>query len=624
MADKNQKSTSDNFDKEFSLNQKSKNTPRGKLPSWIMILAGAAMITGVVLAKPPANHPAENGTKTSVTIQTEPTVVDETVSFGEVNDQKADPSEVEAFFGGQSEHPASIVYAANNQAYNMNLEPLRVDSNGYIIPSDNEMSDAAVYWIDKIPYAVRLAPSGSVDMGNLSVEGESVYSLGEQDYSVRLTPLSEDEAKTLSQNENSGVIRLGEQAYQLIMEPKGPGAQAVTDAVPGEPAEQKTVNAEDNRDETAANANTGTSENGSTEDVKPAVAWLNDKPYSVTVSPWQGSADNTGSGNTPGAAQPGGYSSDSSVPVLSVTVLDEEKPSAEQPKTVVFDVEGTKYEAVITKLNDPDLAREQTADPIVWIDTTPLEISLDPVNKETQDEDSFDVILNSVSDEKLPKLLEERYGDNAAEYLPKVEDTPETIVSPEPEQETPQEETQPDENWFVGMFHNIFGSNPTETPVPQVTVVAVTPTAVPVRPTQTPIVVRVEPTEIVQEPVRLDAVSPETGIDTGKSLEDDLNDPALWDDGEMDASPTPASETAAQPAETAPEGSDDQQISTGNDPAEATAVPTAVRLVATVVTENEELPHTGMAESWNIPSMLALLAGLLLLIIGIRRLRSRE
>ena len=30
----------------------------------------------------------------------------------------------------------------------------------------------------------------------------------------------------------------------------------------------------------------------------------------------------------------------------------------------------------------------------------------------------------------------------------------------------------------------------------------------------------------------------------------------------------------------------------------------------------EELPHTGMAESWNIPSMAALLFGLLLVIIG--------
>ena len=40
--------------------------------------------------------------------------------------------------------------------------------------------------------------------------------------------------------------------------------------------------------------------------------------------------------------------------------------------------------------------------------------------------------------------------------------------------------------------------------------------------------------------------------------------------------------------------------------------------------EPKELPHTGGLEGWNIPSLLIMLAGLLLVIIGVRRLRTKE
>ena len=59
----------DNFDKEFSLNQTRKKTAaRGKLPSWLMILAGVAVIGGVVAARQPALRQTDSGTRTTVSM----------------------------------------------------------------------------------------------------------------------------------------------------------------------------------------------------------------------------------------------------------------------------------------------------------------------------------------------------------------------------------------------------------------------------------------------------------------------------------------------------------------------------------------------------------------------------
>lgn len=630
MADNNQKQTFDNFDKEFSVNQKTKKAPRGKLPSWIMILAGAAMITGVVVAKQPAVRQTDNGPKTSVNIQPTATAAAETAGFSEINDLKAGPDELEAFFGVQNGSASSEVRAANQQSYNMDFQPLSVDSNGYIIPSQKADSEAAVYWIDDKPYAVTLAPVVSDDG---TAESGSVYHVGDRDYIVRLAPLSDKEAAELSKEENSGVIRVGGQAYRLILEPAAPEETAETAGITADAPVQESETAANIPAETvtAETADDNDSEIGSEE--KPAVAWMNEKPYSVTLNPWQPGSDNESNAEDTEKPSAGNHSSDASVPVLSVTVLDEDKSSPAPVKSVVFEIDGKKYEAEIKEIDEAGLTPEQTADPIVWADTTPLVISLAPVNNvespQETGEDTFDVILNAVPEEKLPELLTERFGEAAADYLPQPENTPEPVITPEPEQEPePQQEgsNTNDENWFVGMFHNIFGGSPTETPVPQVTVVAVTPTAVPVRPTQTPIVVRVEPTAAVQGPVRLDGISSKPEQESGKSLEDDLNDPALWDDSEDGTNAAGNTEPGVQRQEMTATAEPGQNDSTGSgqDTAPAAVSTTAVRLEATIVPEDEELPHTGMAESWNIPSMLALLAGLLLLIIGIRRLRTRE
>ena len=60
MTDK--KPAADNFDKEFSLNSKKKPAVRGKVPSWIMILAGVAVMAAVVIVKQPFVRPSDRGT----------------------------------------------------------------------------------------------------------------------------------------------------------------------------------------------------------------------------------------------------------------------------------------------------------------------------------------------------------------------------------------------------------------------------------------------------------------------------------------------------------------------------------------------------------------------------------
>ena len=100
MTDK--KPGADNFDKEFRLNSDKKAAVRGKIPSWIMILAGIAVIAAVVIVKQPFVRPSESGTKASLTVPgAGGTVTGQTAGFNGMNDQQADSSELEARFGEQ-------------------------------------------------------------------------------------------------------------------------------------------------------------------------------------------------------------------------------------------------------------------------------------------------------------------------------------------------------------------------------------------------------------------------------------------------------------------------------------------------------------------------------------------
>ena len=106
----------DNFDKEFSLNQNRKKTSaRGKLPSWLMILAGVAVIGGVVAARQPALRQTDTGTRTTVSMPAGQMVSGENLIYNAVNDEKVNPSELEARFLSQGD-----------QALSQNTEPAEV------------------------------------------------------------------------------------------------------------------------------------------------------------------------------------------------------------------------------------------------------------------------------------------------------------------------------------------------------------------------------------------------------------------------------------------------------------------------------------------------------------------
>ena len=79
----------DNFDKEFSLNQNRKKTSaRGKLTSWLMILAGVAVIGGVVAARQPVLRQTDAGTRTTVSMPAGQMVAGEHLVYNAVNDEQ--------------------------------------------------------------------------------------------------------------------------------------------------------------------------------------------------------------------------------------------------------------------------------------------------------------------------------------------------------------------------------------------------------------------------------------------------------------------------------------------------------------------------------------------------------
>ena len=241
--------------------------------------------------------------------------------------------------------------------------------------------------------------------------------------------------------------------------------------------------------------------------------------------------------------------------------------------------------------------------------------------------------MESVPEEELPYLYETHFGKSYysneksagadAEGLGSAEGSGGTEEMPEGEPENG--------NWFVNVFHNIFGGDPTSTPTPQVTLIAVEPTKVAKGPTATPIVVRMAPTSTPRGSMRLDE-----GDDSGSgssdkkaavSNENNTVDPVFR--------PKDGNETGSSQQSGVAKGSGDEPMTTvyptSSTNRSSVSVPVTVventpepaRNPGQTAAEptQEELPHTGMAESWNIPSMIALLFGLLLVIIGVRRLR---
>ena len=524
----------DNFDKEFSLNQTRKKTSaRGKLPSWLMILAGVAVIGGVVAARQPALRQTDTGTRTTVSMPAGQMVSGENLIYNAVNDEQVSSSELEARFLSQGDQALS-----QNTALTDVIEPTPTSVENMLL----------------------LAPAQPAPAETMSDTAKQSAS-----------------AETVSDKTEQSV-----------------------------PEEKASVPAADDRVE---------------EDT--AVAWLNDKAYAVSVKP----ADEMP------AAAPEHQTDSVSVPVK---VLDAAGNEKKQPQTTVFELDGKEYAIQLTELSPEEAPAQTSAEPVVWIDKTPLQVSLSgesdgaegtSADPKVQVDFHFEITLNPLPAEQTAALQQERFGIAPTDPVPADEDPfPTATEEPAPaETEEPQEE-----NWFASFFNNLFGAAPTEVPTPQVTVIALTPTPTVPQPTATPLVILMAPTAEAQGPVRLDGEgSPAEPVKQPETTESVSNDPSV----------TPEESGTGTAGKTTDDTSDVKTSGSGQttEPQSTKAAP--AKLDAVVVdsfdkdkglnyqqptNEPKELPHTGGLEGWNIPSLLIMLAGLLLVIIGVRRLRTKE
>jgi len=300
----------DNFDKEFSLNNNKKNNkkPQRRIPSWLMILAGAAVIGGVVAARQPFVRPTETGTMSSVSIQaTQPVPADLTVYSG-MNDQQVDSSELEARFlskdGQEFQYIIPAKAEGNAQGFEMDMEPLELDENGFIILPEEKNRDASIYWVNGKPYALRLLPQEKVQSDQPAESpASSYYWLDDRAYEVQIQPVDESKITSLTDAEKGNLVRAGEQTYLLNLIPADPTAARAeqTTPVPEQSAKVQSTDIVETAESTvekpdatadaavteSADSDKDTSEKD-TEAEAPAIVWLNDKAYSVTVKPYNG------------------------------------------------------------------------------------------------------------------------------------------------------------------------------------------------------------------------------------------------------------------------------------------------------------------------------------------------
>ena len=347
-----------------------------------------------------------------------------------------------------------------------------------------------------------------------------------------------------------------------------------------------------------------------------AVAWLDDKAYAVSVKP----AD-----EMPADAPEHETNSVN----LPVKVLDEKGNEKKQPQTTVFGLDGKEYAIQVTELSPEEIPAGSSADPVVWIDKVPLQVNLandsaaagTVTDPKLQMDINLQITLNPLPAEQTAALQQERFGADPVSPVPADEDPfPTAAEEPTP---TATEEPQ-EENWFGSFFSNLFGASPTETPTPQVTVIALTPTPTLPQPTATPLVILMAPTAEAQGPVRLDGEGGSSSEPVKPTATMSSNEPKI-----SDGKTTSESEKkTAGKAAGSEESGDTKSGKTSPSKLDAVVVdsfdkPEYQQPQAQQTPETKELPHTGGLEGWNIPSLLIMLAGLLLVIIGVRRLRSR-
>ena len=332
------------------------------------------------------------------------------------------------------------------------------------------------------------------------------------------------------------------------------------------------------------------------------------------------------------ASAPEHQSDSVSVPVK---VLDAAGNEKKQPQTTVFELDGREYAIQLTELSPEETPAQTSAVPVVWIDKTPLQVSLSgedagaegtSADPKVQMDIHLAITLNPLPAEQTAALQQERFGMDLTNPVPADEDPfPTATEEPAPaETEEPQEE-----NWFASFFNNLFGAAPTEVPTPQVTVIALTPTPTAPQPTATPLVIQMASTAEAQGPVRLDGEgSPAEQVKPLETAANISSDPAgkpeetgteteskTTDNGSADVKPSGSEQTANTQSTKAAPAKLDAVVVDSFDKDPNGQQPTS---------EPKELPHTGGLEGWNIPSLLIMLAGLLLVIIGVRRLRTKE
>ena len=658
----------DNFDQEFSLKDKKKKKnekdPRGKIPSWLMILAGVAVIGGIVAARQPALH-TTNTAQTSITVSTSQPVSFEPAIFTGINDEKLDPSELEAHFISQgnmmnSQYIQPVFTDGTIMGIDMELAPLSVDENGDADLQITAENNADIYWIDGKPYEVKIQNEMKQSTSSQDEKASEFYFLNGQPYEVHLEPVSEAEIQALPGADAQKVVQIGTRSYLMEMTPvtsnPAPSLPEEKASVPvletnipespaetvpqakKEPSSEAEAPASDPKPETTAEI--------STSEDSTAVVWLDNKAYSITIKP-QGEAEavsgngssednssqtaaSAGTEASPAETDKGALSNENgSVPTPGTVQEPTAMPKKEQQLSV-FTVEGKPYELQLTELSGDEIPSKQTTEPVVWLDETPLRVvlnaeasanSTDGTSENTpKNNQPIEVSLLPLPADQTRALQTARFGEDHAQS-----DNGSATAAPEQEPTevpTPIPTAEPEEsNWIVNVFHNIFGSSPTQEPTPQVTVVQLSPTPTVIQPTATPITILMMPTATAQGPVRLDVT--ETPAETGEQIQSkdgDLDDPALHEEDEEEKEQTTALQvTLTTPL---PEPTKTPAVSSSAERVEAVVVET---LETPAVQETpEELPHTGMAEGWNIPSLLGLLAGLMLVIIGVRRLRSKN
>ena len=637
----------DNFDKEFSLNKKKKKTnktSRGKMPSWLMILAGVAVIGGVIAAQQPALHTANN-IVTSVNVSTSQPVSVEPALFTGINDEKLDSSELEARFLSQgsqmnSQYIQPVFSDGTIQGVDMELAPLPVDENGAVDTQKQANDNSSVYWIDGDPYAVKIQSESTEQSVSKDEKASEYYWLNDRAYEVHLEPVSEPDIQAMPETEAEKIVQIGNQSYLMDMSPVIPASEntepETKDPDQTEEASAPVIVEEQTAEPTPTipatpvtegsdtvtepdQADTGKEETNASD--SSAIVWLNDRAYTVTIKPQE--EESTATTNT--AVQPVETAETDTREENEASNTATEVPTpTEAPKqdaqTSVFTVDGKPYELQLTELDPEEDPQNRTEQPIIWLDETPLQVvlSTDEASEGTdgtaetgsEDRKPIEITLHPLPADQTTALQQERFGED---YVPSGS-VPTTVPTSEPT-ETPTPDltaTPEDTNWLVNVFNNIFGASPTQTPIPQVTVIPLTPTPTAVQPTATPITIIMMPTAAAQGPVRLDVTeTPAPTANDTQAKDGDLDDPALWEEDEQTASendePTPTNTPYKTPS---------------SEKIEAVVVESFE--TPAVQPTPEELPHTGMAEGWNIPSMLGLLAGLLLVILGVRRLRSKN